>query len=335
MHCYNQVVSAPDRRGIILHQKRHVRDFPIDGNTVAQFRKSSAADFIMVGHSDVSDIPYFDSKLSHIADTQGALCGWMFVIPNDIVKQRRRQAKRLVSAIVEHEIASDIQSIDLLSNALKRLDESRENGLAILAIKFVMFRTGEVRVWFDSAEFFGGSKSGNSDGLDDVLPSHCYHFLKDITHRHYHHNDDSDQLIQLTKVKKVKNSIDDVSWRRNTLWGLARVSLQYRHKDKIADYKRAQGILAYAEAFQTTLAKIARANTVSAGHTMSKIALYDFQQIKESMQAVESVATWRSSAWTQFVATIFAICRYDIRCFSIMLCFLGGKPSSYIENLFN
>jgi hypothetical protein len=314
VYCYNEIVEEPDRRSILVYQKRHVKDYPIDGKAVGLFRKSAQADFIMVGRSEIAEVPFFDSELKYIADTQGALCGQLLVIPSNTERQGKREIKGTIRQLKADLSKRAVPSSDFTDKMLASLVGLRSKGAAIFTANFVIFRTGEVRIWFEPLEFLGLQNEGTDakptklEGqLMETLPCHCYHFLKDMTHRHYHHNPDSDQLVQIVRVKSFDGVNDDISWRRHTLWGLARVSLQYRHKNRIADYKRSLGIIAYAESFQATLAKICRKETVEERHDQSNVALYDFGHIKQSMQSVESVATWISGAKTQFTATMFAV----------------------------
>ena len=74
----------------------------------------------------------------------------------------------------------------------------------------------------------------------------CFFALRDLAHKHYHHESEADLLT--TAYEQLPG--EDEHWRRETQYGLVRMSIAVRREDRAESYRRALGIIAYAEAFQ-------------------------------------------------------------------------------------
>lgn len=186
-------------------------------------------------------------------------------------------------------------------------------------MSFALFRTGEFHLWYDLKSFLGREVHEQAIPprkveLDsaEAVPPHAYYFVKDVTHRHYHHDPESDQLLLLSRLhpvtKTAEHEENELRWRRETLWGLARIIAQFRRKKDLDDYKRARGILAYADAFQSSLARIWRAPDIETPlEPHDRLFQYDFTHTKASVQSLEDVAAWRQNGLMQFVAVYVGI----------------------------
>ncbi len=334
---YNQGDETGHSRLVIVHQKRPVRDFPINGEIVQFFRPRAAVDFLLIGHTTSANTPHLlDGRLSSTPDSQGALVGWIFAVPAEEREIPNRERMNFLTQVKEKIAAKDYYDNDLANQILSLVRNAHISGVAVLGTRFALFRTGETRIWFEMKEFVGREchpqaipPNSSETKLAESLPHHCFYFLKDITHRHYHHDRNSDQLVQLSNLVKPLGTGDhrelDLGWRRATLWGLSRVSLQYRQQNRISGYKQALGVLAYADMFQSSLAGHYRPENVSelcSPH--GELAVYDFRHIKDSIQAMESVATWKLTGRVQFMATLFGIM---LSCFALWASSVQMRPA--------
>ena len=85
--------------------------------------------------------------------------------------------------------------------------------------------------------------------LEAELASQCYYFLKDCLHKHYHHSDNSDGIIEITPIGSA------VDWRMRTLRNLYRKVIELRRSRDERRLSSGLGVLAYAEAFRQIFEK--------------------------------------------------------------------------------
>lgn len=130
-----------------------------------------------------------------------------------------------------------------------------------------------------------------------MIARHVFHFIRDMTHRHYHHDPQADLATTVYPADK-----DDDTWRRETHYALVRMAVSSRREDDTESYKQSLGILAYAESFQTHLASWRLVG--ASPRKRLEYFPYDFsalrQSIDASMQALESRFS-RSSEGRTFV----------------------------------
>jgi hypothetical protein len=191
------------------------------------------------------------------------------------------------------------------------------SAVACYFMKFVLFRTGELRIWYDHDFFFGRDVSvepvspHEQEAADHLAPQ-AYYFIKDLLHAHYHHDPHSDQILPLTRLNTggtlAAVTDDEVAWRYATLRGLARVIVEFRQGRSLAGHRQALGIAAYAQAFQAVLARVARGRAVSdAVHEHKQIILYDFTNLAQSIEATDAAAQSAISARLQLFAILIGI----------------------------
>lgn len=76
------------------------------------------------------------------------------------------------------------------------------------------------------------------------LAAQTFFFLKDLGHRHQHHNPYTDTIVDLHSA-----DVRDVDWRLSTLYSIYRKIIHYkRHPDK-ETFNDCMGLVAYAESF--------------------------------------------------------------------------------------
>jgi hypothetical protein len=77
------------------------------------------------------------------------------------------------------------------------------------------------------------------------LAAQLFFFLKNIGHRHQHHEPGSDTIVDLHRILNG----DDITWRQNTLYSMYRTVIEYKRNPHFATFNNALGIIAYATTF--------------------------------------------------------------------------------------
>lgn len=317
---YNHQADLGLRRNIVLHRERIAQDYPFSDAIVRRFRSSASQDFVLMAESSAVATPYFGKTgLKSSADRHGALVGAVAVLPADAEKAIERKRLDLLAHIegrielaVSQRSAGEGDAQERLALEIETLLRSRQSQVACYFMRFALFRTGELRIWFDDADFFGRDTHAHpvtieEKALADSLPAQAYYFIKDLLHAHYHHHRHSDQLLPLTRLARGGTdqgvTEDEVLWRYVTLRGLARVVIELRQGRSLQGHKQALGIIAYANAFQTLLARIRRRRDIDLDHEeQDDIILYDFSNLSASIGVSDSAAESANSAKLQFFA---------------------------------
>lgn len=287
-------------------------------------RKSVTQDFILVGQTTGASTPFFvDEEINERAEEDGALVGFLLVVPRDSdrssKRERRAYLRELDDAIDDVlAVANELPPTNSgLVNSLPTFIEERtriaQASVVVHAARFALFRTGELRIWFDSDLFTG--RDTVIEPLTDAerlaaefLPSQMYFFVKDTTHQHYHHDPETDQLLKLERVDASATPLDDAAWRIETLRGLAKVVVEYRHSNHPLSNKKALGILAYADAFQSLLARIGRQRDINqVMETLESVILYDFAHVRSSIEALDALNETRRGALLQLFGILVGV----------------------------
>jgi len=136
--------------------------------------------------------------------------------------------------------------------------------------------------------------------------------LRDLIHRHYHHNTDEELLGVTFPLNTPEGHYDDRTWRRETLYGLTRLALQARRNSAIGDSKNAIGIIAYAKSFQKLLGHWKYKSEPQCGispksELISDFSRYNFDSMISSLKAGISHAEWTRSRGITSMALCTAI----------------------------
>jgi hypothetical protein len=317
---YNYQTDLGSARTVALHRVRVAQDYPFYDWLVKIFRPSARQDFFLLGESGEVPTPYFsDGQLKEMKDGHGALVGAVAVLPVDsdpttskVRKALLRDAEeRIDRAISDRALGLGNPSEQVAREVLAILQAQRST-VACYVMRFALFRTGELRIWFDLETFLGRDVVAVPPNVEEIeaaerLPAQAYYLIKDLLHAHYHHDPHSDQLLPLTKLSggatEQAVSNDELRWRYVTLRGLARVIIELRQGKSLQGHKRALGIVAYAKAFQALLGKISRKRSFDAAHDVHKdIILYNFDYLEMSVNASDSAAESANSARLQLFA---------------------------------
>lgn len=312
-------------RLVAAHRARLAQDYPFFDWLVKLFRRSARQDFILVAQSVRVVTPFFlGDSLEHSDDANGALSGLVAVIPTDAAWSTCWRIRRTLKAIdrqISDAVADKADGAPdpgqgLPADILAELGHIR-GSIACYFLRFALFRTGELRIWFDLADFLGRDIVAEPPTprelvAADHLAPQAYYFIKDLVHAHYHHIADSDQLLPLTETPRPADAAahqdNEVGWRYATLRGLARVVVELRQGRSIAGHQQAKGVIAYAQAFQTVLARITRGREAQIKHKIcDEIIPYDFSNLTMSLDATDASAQSVMSARLQLFAIVVGI----------------------------
>lgn len=304
-------------RYIAVAQQRRSSDLPLPGWIVQGFRAWAACDYILLAKTAPAKLPVWDGDdLRENLDHMGVLDGEVFVIPHHVdgraahrVNALRQSARNDITSY-SSDLSNHISSDDgdtLISRITDDLGNPPE-GVRIPRAQFRLYRTGELRVWIPSSQVQGAHEIGvpadeGEAGLGPALCRQIYYFIKDATHRHYHHDPEADNILPLV----ASSPQDDVSWRRETLWALVRAVLEGRRRSELYAYKDALGVLSYADAFQGLLARIRRqADSYDAFETQGEVSLYSLGPTRSSIEAKREELTWTKGQRFQLFALLIA-----------------------------
>jgi hypothetical protein len=301
-------------RHVVLTQSRRTKDLPWP----FYLRRAARAEYILIGHTRDAARAALDGGatesvvlvLPEQVDHVGVLEGRILVVPYHAedaglrAKQAILDIRKLITQAADsaprgapcrlEELGAKVQAV---------LDRAAEYGVVTVGADFSLYRTGEFRLTVDgeqpvSDEFPDDEEEGRFAYL---MASQMYYFVKDIGHRHYHHQSSSDNLLPL-----VDATNDDIAWRRETVWSLARAVLELRRQNRTAGQKHALGILAYADAFQIHLARIRRRSDGTGFELIDAAPKYDFAHTRLSLEATIEEQDYRRSFWSQFQGVMIA-----------------------------
>ncbi|WP_097062440.1 hypothetical protein [Sphingomonas guangdongensis] len=332
------------KRLVAVHQSRQTDDFLAYAWWTRWRRKAARQDFVMIGvtHEVAAPVgiaqrppsPPRPVGLRHAAgrvydvlrpdhrkvseqedrprlvvetapDAQGMLLGSIHVMPH-----QREEANAAVQKDVLRRLREAIRILPYEATT-SALDDFPDQAAGLAArlnrparIEFALFRTGEARLWFDEEATTGF----DADQLE-VLARQSYFFLKDMVHHHVHHDAKSDQITPLVPLSSRPLDDREEHWRRATAWSLTRIVDALARRGNLQDLREATGILAYADAFQSTLLKYRRrvddpwafeANALTYG--------YDYKHVRESLKVQLDQASARRANLGQVVVAGLAGC---------------------------
>lgn len=309
--------SNPDNlhvpiRHVAVSQRRITRDLPLTAWPIPIFKPWIASEFILIGSSQsasrprLDSIPPADEPLALHHDNIGVLTGRVLVVPHH--EDATKAAQELVNKIRARAVAISNEfprgticgETEFAAGFDQLLLDARREGVVAAEAGFELFRSGELRLTFSSEEGLVTQSAQDADGEDFIpdIAKQIYYFIKDISHRHYHHDRSSDNLLPISETHRY----DDENWRRETLWALARAVLETRRRNHLPGHKSALGILAYAEAFQQHLARVKRLVDGN-GFQRSEVGeIYDFSHTRSSLDATIDELSYRKSFFAQLQA---------------------------------
>lgn len=301
-HTYNHV-GADGRRSLMVRSRRSAQDFPLPGVLVGAVRRSVTLDYVLVARSTRATAARLEGDVvRERVEENGALSGIIAVLPAAGGRTGRSARADLLAeldALMRTGAASSASGLPDptardAADALVRGQAA--TGLNI--VRFALFRSGEARVWLHDDEFLGRPAAAAVPTVPELIamegmPLQAYLFLKDVIHKHYHHQAHSDQLLVPERVDTAAPDAraEDANWRVATLRGLARVVTEYRQAKSATSNKQALGVLAYADAFQSLLARLVRpADLGRPVELLPDAVVYDFAHTRSSLETLDSIA---------------------------------------------
>jgi hypothetical protein len=297
-----------DGRVVLIQRRRRNRDFGYWSWVAANILRDTEQDYVLVAHTEAGARPEWDrqsNQINRIPDARGCLRGTVFWFPFRYDDDLRNDLQSTLSDLNRE--ANRVESLhgDQKENALDAVENWVRTKLSSITedvegddqvaqqvafkFEFALYRTGEFRLWYER----------NHVAVDELdgIARQVFYFLKDIAHTHSHHEPESDQIVHLARTKpgKYGTAADCESyWRNETQWGLSRVFEQLHRSTGIGAQRRALGMLAYADAFQGSLAQVMR---VPGGNEEfcpdPNVALYDNQHRRESARAMLDYRAFR------------------------------------------
>ncbi|SEH12799.1 hypothetical protein SAMN05428974_0565 [Sphingopyxis sp. YR583] len=313
--------SRDGGRAIVIHRRRSAEDFPLPGRLVGHFRRSATLDYVIAARTATARTPFLlDGKLEERSEPHGVLVGAVLVLPRDSDDQASAARSALLSEIddaigtgIACETTEEEAAAAALPERVAALADAQRGQVACHRVNFALFRTGELRIWFDMDMFLGRDTGVRPPTAiqtlaAQILPSQIYFCLKDLTHRHYHHDPQTDQLLDLHRIDTEGLVFDDSSWRIDTLRGLAKVVVEFRHSDAPTSNKKALGVLAYADAFQSLLARVRRTRRAEEEVVpQDGVILYDFNHVRASIEALDALNESNRGALLQLFGILVGV----------------------------
>jgi hypothetical protein len=105
------------------------------------------------------------------------------------------------------------------------------------------------------------------------IADQCYFFLRDIAHRHQHHDPSSDTILILQKRDK-----EGVEWRRNVVFSLHHYIIRSKRFADARTLHQAAGILAYCNSFLKICER-------ALGNDIEKIPRFNEEALTQSLNA--------------------------------------------------
>lgn len=323
-HSINHRSEPSGERTVVVHTRRSAQDFPFPGRFVGAVRPSVTQDYVLIGRTTRTATPFFNSGgLQDREEDHGALTGLILIVPHNSNKEAKRKRKAFLADIdnaIEDALAEVSSSMGMgpahaehLPDLMRAQANAARDEILCYIARFAMFRTGEFRLWFDDDLFFGRDTvavppTPNEREAADIIPAQMYFFAKDTTHQHYHHDPETDQILKLFRVNTMPLTLNDETWRIDTLRGLAKVVVEHRHSNHSSSNKKALGILAYADAFQSLLARVKRGSGGSARFAdLHTVIPYDFAHVRSSIEALDAQNETLRGALLQFFGIIVGV----------------------------
>ncbi len=238
-------------------------------------------------------------------DEQGMLRGRILVLPRQKARKDRKRQKAWIAQLrARLNRDEDFADVETASFAESVTLEAQQHNKGAVIVEFALFRSGEVRVWFDDPE---GRKL--KQNARQEISRQCYYFMKDMVHHHVHHDPKSDQITPLTEIGGQTPNQAEEHWRRDTVWSLSRAIDGLARGGTLQQLREATGIIAYADAFQSTLMQYRRQADKPAEFEPNPVTYnYDFKHIRESLRVQIEQASARRTLRAQMFVAAFAAC---------------------------
>ena len=216
----------------------------------------------------------------------------------------------------ERALARTSEIWESLAAAARSGEEVPNFGWAEVLIR----RTGECRIHVAPQALFTTERIIEAQGADNAVAAweaaadevaleaesvaeQCFCMLRDLAHKHYHHNEAADLLTTVHTWAEA----EDVKWRRETQYGLLRMAISVRRDGRADNFRQTLGLIAYADAFQKHMC-----SWFMADHRDIKKSLlrfdYDFTSLKTSVEASLKAREIKDTNLRARLFFVFATC---------------------------
>lgn len=186
-------------------------------------------------------------------DKQAILYGKIFMITinrwRQYVREPMRQARKYLRS---YKYDAEGQSIEVyFAPMLHRVSQICSNNCCFQG-SFSLHRNGVADVSIEDVMQVAPDApplpeaSGHSDHIRHILAAQLFFFLKDIGHRHKHHDAKTDTIVDLYDL----DTDSELDWRLSTLYSMYRRIISNKRGYNISSQFKSLGLLAYAKAFK-------------------------------------------------------------------------------------
>lgn len=250
-------------------------------------------------------------------DRQAFLTGTLFMVTRERwradVREPMRKARNFLRA---YRYDGDGQSIETyFAQTLQTAAQICSRNCCFQA-SFCLHRNGTVDITLQNPMELAPDApplpdtQGRADHVRHILAAQLFFFLKDIGHRHKHHDNKTDTIVDLYDLD-VDN---EISWRLSTLYSMYRRIISNKRGYNVGSQFKSLGLLAYAKAFKyVCLEELPRP-------VLSRLPTFYDDTLEESIRASELSMGHRAEASRQISETVRNVL---ISGFGILLSLIG------------
>lgn len=265
---YANVATTRDRI-VLAYQRRNLSDSVF--RTITDRVSSRSGDFWFAVSARSTAAP---------SDVEGHVCGQVHIFKSkeDWRSGPEATVRKAIDELNEARLSLAANRNQTLDAAYKWADDALKKHADII-LEFEIIRDGELRVslphFSDQDLAYASRAFAEQDGhdFDKWIADQAYFFLRDISHKHQHHDDAVDTILILQKAGD-----DDVAWRRNIIFSLHFYIISARRTRDARSLIRALGILAYYKSF-------AALSKIKLGDLFNQIPVFQDEALKDSLNA--------------------------------------------------
>ncbi len=272
-------------------------------------------------------------KAVSVEGTTEALAGMVYLITDDAEWQK---AERLL-----HEYQSRLRAFSVpfashsLSQAFDPSFEELREGLKPLSgfnAEFTVARTGETGLRVSTPMTKSASAPSmpddpvQKDHIEHVVTAQLFFFLRDIGHRHQHHNPNTDTIVDLYRFDG-----DEFTWRSRTLFALYRKIIGYKRIKTEHHFSSSLGVIAYARSFRAVSEAVLDDNAKARlPRFFSENVEASIKAIAENSKRIDERKARFTSALAQYALSALALGIAAVGVFQITEVKLSAKPAQFL-----
>lgn len=299
----------------IAWQKRMSKDTPSLSRLINLASSTKKMVFFLEAKESPGFVPISNSidlsEPKFVHDSKAMLKGSVLVHGRPGWFSGNQEVSRFKSKVKSIKIGRNIKIQNVASATLGTIAKTFTEKDLWAKAEFELLRSGECKIHI--VDYYPKIKNANASSaaeIQNVLADQIFFFLRDLTHKHYHHSDEADQ----TTVTYPSDD-DDYLWRRETLYSLSRIAMQARRKNDHTDCKTALGLIAYAKAFQRHLGNWCAVGGGATSTVVEPALLnggipefvpYDFTSMQSSLESTIRHLEWQNSLKFQTIAYLTA-----------------------------